>query len=320
MGGFLAGALDECASANSEIRQAAQDTALAIVQVANQWSVFSVLRPLLFQTLQSSTEWRVKEAALECVKECAVSKPMAVHKLVPKLVPPLTSQVWDTKAQVSKMARSALLAVCQTNINADVKKTIPAVVNAICKPADTNKAISELMGTTFVVPVDASTLAILCPVLARALKEKLAIHKRAACLVISNMSKLVERPEAVAPFGSLLVPELQKVCQNVQFEEIRDEALKALNNLTKALGDSYKATDDDNAVAMREEQQRVEAEQERIRLEKEAQEAKEADLKRREAEERAKFKEAMNAQRELDKIEAQNAIESKKDKKKAAKK
>merc|ERR1719253_1511719 len=100
------------------------------------------------------------------------------------------------------------------------------------------------MSTTFIVTVDAPTLSILCPVLARSLKEKLAIHKRSACIVINNMSKLVGSPDDVAPFGPLLVPELKKVATNVQFEEIRDEALKALNSLTKALGDAYKEGDE----------------------------------------------------------------------------
>ena len=240
VGALLDASLDECASGNGAIRQAAQDAAMAIVNVANPWAVSSILRPLLLQLLQTTTEWRIKAAALECFVHIARTKSKAVQPLIPKLLPPMVSQVWDTKPQVSKSARSALLAVCETNTNPDVKKAIPAVVNAVCKPSDNNKAMSELMATTFVVPVDASTLAILCPVLARGLKEKLAINKRAACLVISNMSKLVERPEAVAPFGSLLVPELQKVCENVQFQEIRDEALKALANLTKALGDLYK--------------------------------------------------------------------------------
>ena len=313
VGALLGAALDECASGNGAIHQAAQDTAMAIVNVANPWAVSSILRPLLLQILQTSTEWRIKAAALECFVHIARTKSKAVQPLIPKLLPPMVSQVWDTKPQVSKSARSALLAVCETNTNPDVKSTIPAVVNAVCKPSETNKAISELMGTTFVVPVDASTLAILCPVLARGLKEKLAIHKRAACLVISNMSKLVERPEAVAPFGSLLVPELQKVCENVQFHEIRDEALKALANLTKALGDSYKATEDESskfqAKVMDAEQERVKAEQERV--EKERQEAltKEEELKRKETEERQRFKEAMNAQRELEKLEAQKAAE-----------
>merc|ERR1712087_507424 len=105
------------------------------------------------------------------------------------------------------------------------------------------------MSTTFVVTVDAPSLSMLCPILSRALKEKLAIHKRAACIVINNMSKLVGSPEDVAPFGPLLVPELKKVSKNIQFEEIRDEALKALASLTRALGDQYSENDTSEVAA-----------------------------------------------------------------------
>ena len=67
------------------------------------------------------------------------------------------------------------------------------------------------MATTFVATVDASTLSILCPILSRCLKEKNAVRKRSSCVVIENMSRLVDSPNAVAPFGPLLVPELKKV-------------------------------------------------------------------------------------------------------------
>ena len=307
VGALLAAALDECGSSSSAVREAAEDTATAIINLAHPWAFPRIICPLLLQSLHTS-EWRVKSVALERLKQCASTAPTQVYILIPTLIPAVTNQVWDTKAQVSKAARQALLAICDTNTNPDIKKAIPAVVNAICKPADTNKAVSELMGTTFVVPVDAPTLAILCPILARALKEKLAIHKRAACLVISNMSKLVETPSAVAPFGSLLVPELQKVSENVQFVEIRDEALKALANLTKALGDSYKVDKDaSHANEMDEEKKRVEAEQERIKAEKEEQEKADEERRKQEEIEKQKFKEAMDAQRELDKIAAAEA-------------
>lgn len=253
-----------------------------------------------------SKEWRVKANALDRLAQCATSAPIQVCNLLPTIIPAVTDQVWDTKVQVTKAAASTLLAVCQTCANADVAPAIPAVVNAICKPADTNKAVSELMGTTFVVPVDAPALSILCPVLARALKEKLAIHKRSACVVISNMSRLVGSPDDVAPFGPLLVPELKKVSENVQFEEIRDEALKALGNLTKALGDRYQEQTEQvpEAVAMAEENAKVEAEQKRIEEEREAQRQKEEAMRKKEEEERKKFKEAMDATRELEKMKA----------------
>jgi hypothetical protein len=304
VGAFLAAALDECGSSSSSVREAAEDTASAIIKLSNPWAFPLIILPLLKQALHS-TEWRVKAAALERLEQCAALMPVQVEHLIPDMVPALTKQVWDTKPQVSKAARSALLAICRTSTNKDVAPTLPAVVNAICKPAETNKAISELMCTTFVVPVDASTLSILCPVLARALKEKLAIHKRAACIVISNMSKLVESPAAIAPFGSLLMPELQKVAMNVQFEEIRDEALKALKSLTKALGDLYSLADEANKAAnMENEAAKVDEEQERIKEERLAQEKRDEETRIKEELERKKFKEAMDAQRELDKLAA----------------
>ena len=305
VGAFLVAALDECGSSSSSIREAAQDATQALVNLANPWSMASIVTPLLSKSL-SSNEWRVKAAALEGLELCAKTAPNQIHLLIPKLIPVVTNQVWDTKAQVSKAARSALTSICETNQNADIKPTIPAIVNAICKPADTNKAVSELMGTTFVVPVDAPTLAILCPILSRALKEKLAIHKRAACIVISNMSKLVETPSAVAPFGSLLVPELKKVSNNVQFEEIRDEALKALSNLTKALGELYKVVEEEStreAMDVEAENAQAEAEQAKIRQEREEEAKREEEFRRKEEEERLRFKEAMDAQRELDKLQ-----------------
>jgi hypothetical protein len=323
-GAFLAAALDECASTNSSVREAAEDAVTSLTALANPWSFSTVMAPIVRQTL-SCTEWRVKTAALECLVQLAALAPAQVHPHIPNLIPVVANQVWDTKPQVSKGAKAALLAICETNNNTDVKPAIPWVVNAICKPSETNKAISELMCTTFVVPVDASTLAILCPVLARALKEKLAIHKRAACIVISNMAKLVDSPASVAPFGSLLVPELQKVAANVQFEEIRDESLKALSNLTKALGDQYKAAEEAaaaeankanaiklaaEAAAMELEQNRADAEQLRIQQEREALAAEEEAHKLREAEERKRFKEAMDAQRALDQIAAEEAASS----------
>jgi len=308
--GFLAAALDECGSSSSAVREAAEDTATAIVGLASPWAFPKLISPMLVQSL-ASTEWRVKFNALERIAQCAETSPEQVNHLLPVLIPEITGQVWDTKAQVTKAAASTLLAICKTCKNPDVSPALPAVVHAICKPSETVKAVQELMGTTFIAPVDAATLSILCPVLARALKEKLAINKRAACLVIKNMSRLVENPQAVAPFGPLLVPELQKVATNVQFEEIRDAALSALSNLTKALGDMYDEDAAKKKAKMEAETARIEAEQDRIEQEKLAEQKKQEEINRQEEEERRKFKEAMDAQRELDKIEEEKARKEK---------
>ena len=272
------------------------------------------------QQIKKNLNRRVKANSLDTLAKCAGSAPNQVCQLLPTLIPAVTNQVWDTKAQVNKSAGSCLLAICQTCTNKDIKPAIPAVVAAVCKPSDTNKAVSELMGTTFVVTVEAPTLAILCPVLSRALKEKLAIHKRAACIVINNMSKLVGSPEDIAPFGGLLVPELKKVANNVQFEEIRDEALKALASLTKALGAAYSTEgeekDESAADEMAAEQKKIEDEQKKIEDERAEQQRKEEEMRLKEEEEKKKFKEAMDAQRELNRIEAEKVKKEKEEEKK----
>jgi hypothetical protein len=296
---MLAAALDECGSSSSSIREAAEDASVAIVSLANPLAASRLIVPVIFEALHSP-EWRVKSAALDRLTQVAERAPQQVSRLLPKIIPTVTAQVWDTKPQVTKSANQTLLAVCQTNENPDVSPAIPAVVNAISKPSDTYKAVEELMATTFVATVDSSTLAILCPILSRGLKEKNAVRKRSCCVVIENMSRLVDSPNAVAPFGPLLVPELKKVVENVQFEDIRDVALSALQSLTKALGHSD--VEDAMKSIMQAEAAQAEAEQKRIEDALEDERRAEEEQRKKEEEERRQFKEAMEAQRLLEKL------------------
>lgn len=305
---LLASALDECCSSNSSVRTAAEDTSKAIIALANPLATSHLICPVLFAAMKSS-EWRVKVNALDCLSQLALTAPKQVSKMLPQIIPAVTGTVWDTKPQVTKAAKNCLHVTCETNLNPDVKPAIPAVVNAIVKPADTVKAVEELMATTFVATVDASTLAILCPILSRGLKDKLAINKRACCLVIQNMSRLVETPEAVAPFGPLLVPDLKKVAENVQFEEIRDTALAALATLTKALG--HGSIEEAYSTIMEEETRKVLEEQQRIQEERDAAVAREEAARLKEEEERKLWKEAMDAQRKLEQIALKEEEEKK---------
>lgn len=317
---LFAATLEECGSSSSIVREAAEDAAKSILALVSTYAISIFIAPVIFEALHSP-EWRVKAIALNQLAECAKLHPTPICNLLPQIIPILSTQVWDTKAQVTQAAVASILSCCETNQNPDIKPAIPAIVNAICKPTDTVKAVEKLKMTTFVMTVDASTLSILCPVLSRGLKDKMAINKRSCCIVIENMSKLVETPAAVAPFGPLLIPDLKKVAENVQFEDIRDAALAALNALTKALG--HGSVDDAISHMMKEESNRIEAEQNRIEAEREANLEKEKLAKLKEEEERKMWKAAMEAERELNKIvkqqEEENKAEEVKKKEKAKK-
>eukprot|EP00587_Corethron_hystrix_P006065 CAMPEP_0113308822 /NCGR_PEP_ID=MMETSP0010_2-20120614/7118_1 /TAXON_ID=216773 ORGANISM="Corethron hystrix, Strain 308" /NCGR_SAMPLE_ID=MMETSP0010_2 /ASSEMBLY_ACC=CAM_ASM_000155 /LENGTH=538 /DNA_ID=CAMNT_0000163963 /DNA_START=315 /DNA_END=1932 /DNA_ORIENTATION=+ /assembly_acc=CAM_ASM_000155 len=305
--------LIECASSNGAVRDAAEDAFRAAVSLAHRRAVRPVVLAAIFGTIEGgSADWRTKYVALQGLVSLSNKHPAVISNMLPRIVPMATAQVWDTKTQVTLAAKEALLVCCATNNNTDVAPAVPAVVEAIVKPSETVKALEKLMATTFVAAVDASTLAILCPVLSRGLKEKLALHKRMAAIVIENMSRLVSRPEDVAPFGPLLVPELRKVVENVQFEHMRDVAMAALKTLTRALGHSsveeaVAAALNNEAEALAKEQERIE--QDRIKLAKE-----EEERKKQEEQERKLWKEAMDAQRELDKMRITKAEEEKDEK------
>lgn len=318
---LLAAVLDETWSSNSSIREAAEDTCSAIISLASPLAAPAVIIPVLAQAIQLSTEWRVKENAMNCITQLS-SKDKASREVcrhLQSLIPVLVSQVWDTKAQVVHAAQNCLFATCSTISNPDVKPSLPELITAMVKPSETLNAIDKLLGTTFVAPVDAPTLAILCPILSRALKEKMAIHKRSACIILENMSRLVDAPQSLQPFGHLLVPELNKVIANMQFEDIRDVALSAMHTLTKALG-NYNPTDDPSdkcltnmSFKFSQTANEIENIQDQISQERADEEAKDLERETAELEERRLWKEAMDAQRQLNQI-AEKEEEEKKEK------
>lgn len=289
-------------SSNTNVRTLASDAVITIINRLNPASGGLILpfvenKMSSFFVLLRHPDWRVKLGVLDAIRQFSVAFKECIPLHIPVLIPNLTGVVWDTKPQVSRGAGMAIRSVCECNINVDIKQSIAAVVLSIVKPSETVKAVEALCHTTFIVPVDAGTLSILCPVLSRCLLEKKTLNKRMACIVIDNMSKLVESPYAVRPFGRLLVPGLKDVCDNVQFEDIRDTALSALGSLTKALG--HASIEEATEAYALEIQLEVAAEEKRIKDERGKDEIERARKEEEDKRDRAQFKEAMDAERRL---------------------
>lgn len=87
--------------------------------------------------------------------------------------------------------------------------------------------IHKLGATTFVAAVTASTLSLLVPLLVRGLRDRATPIKRKSCLVIDNMSKLVNNPADAAVFLPRLLPGLDAVRKEVSNPECREVADRA---------------------------------------------------------------------------------------------
>ena len=101
--------------------------------------------------------------------------------------------------------------------------------------------IKGLSSTTFVAEVNAPTLAVLVPLLNRALKERSTETQRMTCIVIGNLVKLVRDPTVAARYLSGLVGGVQQLATGAAFPEIRAFAQTALDILHNA-GASASAT------------------------------------------------------------------------------
>ena len=108
-----------------------------------------------------------------------------------------------------------------------------------CPPskAETTECIHQLAATTFVQQVEGGPLAIIVPLLVRGLRERTTAIKRKAAVIIDNMAKLVENPHDAAPFLPKLVPELEKVSNEVADPECRKVAANAHATLLRAGGE-----------------------------------------------------------------------------------
>lgn len=111
----------------------------------------------------------------------------------------------------------------------------------MASPSAVPNTIKVLSSTTFVAEVNAPTLAVLVPLLTRALKERSTDTQRMTCVVIGNLVKLVRDPTVAARYLGGLVGGVEALATGAAFPEIRAFAQTALDILINA-GASATAT------------------------------------------------------------------------------
>ena len=100
------------------------------------------------------------------------------------------------------------------------------LVSVIARPEESEKALNNLLETTFVANVDASTLSLIAPLLGKVLRNRTTSQlTRKAARVIDNMCRLVREPSDVAPFMPLLLPALEKMIDEIVDEEVQSDCL-----------------------------------------------------------------------------------------------
>jgi elongation factor 3 len=105
--------------------------------------------------------------------------------------------------------------------NPDLKPHVDKLVDAMASPTAVSSTIKALSSTTFVSEVTAPVLAVMVPLLMRALKERSTDTTRMTCVVVANLVKLVRDPVVAATYLSVLVPGVDNIASSHAFPEVR---------------------------------------------------------------------------------------------------
>ncbi|QRW24299.1 ABC transporter [Rhizoctonia solani] len=153
------------------------------------------------------------------------------------ILPTVENAMHDTKSEVSNAAKKCATALCGTVPNPDLEKHIPALVQAMESPANVPATIKAMSNTTFVAEVTAPSLAVLVPLLSRALNDRSPETLRRASIVTTNIVKLVRDPAVAAQYLGPLSDAVHRVASGASFPEVRAFAKEAEGVLKAAGGD-----------------------------------------------------------------------------------
>jgi hypothetical protein len=221
---------------SADVREAANGASRVIMGQLSAQGVKLVL-PAVLHGVEDRT-WRTKQGSIQLLGAMAYCAPKQLSTCLPTIVPRLGEVLADPHPKVCAAAKQALNEVGSVIRNPEVAKLVPTLLAAVADPNKHNKtALDTLLSTVFINTVDAASLALIVPVVHRGLRDRSGDVKKRAARIVGNLCKLVNDPQDMAPYVSLLLPEVQAALVD-PLPEVRATAAKALGALTMGMGSS----------------------------------------------------------------------------------
>jgi len=129
-----------------------------------------------------------------------------------------------------------MLRICNVGGNPDIARHLKDLCDCMAHPDKVPDVMEKLSATTFVADMHGPALAIMVPLLVRALNERSAHVQRQTTIIVDNLCKLVKDPAEAGQFLPNLLPGLERIIDVAAAPEIRALATAARNTLIKAGG------------------------------------------------------------------------------------
>lgn len=200
------------------VRQAATTAIKSILKLFPPEATRIVFHHL--EDILDKGKWQSKVGALDGMKSFVTSAKDQVANELGEVLPTVEKSMHDTKKEVSTAAIKCATSMCATLDNADLAPHIPTLVKCMSNPDTVAACIKGLSSTTFVVEVKGPALAVLVPLLLRALNDRSMEVQRRTVVVLDNLVKLVRDPTIAATYLSPLVEGTEKIAKSAAFPEV----------------------------------------------------------------------------------------------------
>jgi elongation factor 3 len=254
--GLVPLALDSLSDKTAPVRESAQYALDALFEnLSAEAKIFGLL-PLLVKYLgKKSGKWQGAVGAFELLGRMADKAKIgmesaeiekekdvlreAMGKKLEGLIPVVEGGMHDLKSDVAKQVVKTMNSFTTLLQNDDVAPRIPLLIKSMENPSTQSqqKAIHALSQTTFVAIVTSPVLALLTPLLERALNSPSTSQEvlRQTVVVVENLTKLVHDPIEARAFLPKLQPGVKAVVDRASLPEVREIATRSLDVMDKAM-------------------------------------------------------------------------------------
>lgn len=214
------------------VREAAAAAGKSLITSINGHAT-KVAVGVLLTGMEQKIKWQARCGALKLLGQLAKRCPGEFAHCMVAVVPRVSECMVDVRPEVSATATEAMLLACATAGNRDLEPNIPSLVSCIARPDEVPDVIAKLSATTFVQAMEDGCLAVMVPLMVRALRERSTTVSRRASVIIENMSKLVQDPAEARPFLPQLMPLLDRVANEAADPELRMVGARARDALQR---------------------------------------------------------------------------------------
>ncbi|PJF18775.1 putative tanslational activator GCN1 [Paramicrosporidium saccamoebae] len=223
------------ADGRTEVREASLEAAQTIMSTVSSLGA-RLLLPVLLEQM-ASTSWRSKVGAIEWLGAMASLAPRVLAKQLPLILPKLVDSLTDSHHQVQRAAREALYRYGGVVRSPEIRALSSIIMEALANPPEaTEKCLHSILHTAFAHVIDGPSLALLEPVLVRALRDRGTEIKKRAAQIVGNLATNLVDPRDLEGVLTGLVPALLS-CLSDPVPEVRAHCGKVLGILVKTVGE-----------------------------------------------------------------------------------